>query len=325
MDPLSLSQVSLDRGYFGREAREIFNAELADAGFVTTVERRIWGSQIAPYRRLVRAVSDEVDVGGVSELGGLNALAARAADVLAVTWGGAPEVIAGAVEVWDGARGGWRTLSVSVGGGTSQSSIVRRVLPDDVVLEEDHPGELWAASGRDQRIALWLSLFRGLSRDRAWDRRVFRAYSLLEAVGSEVAPSGVAVTDRNGDGLSDRRGEVATTRTSRGKAYWTVQQSLLALELPDALLLAHPSRTLWAEVGVWVDVRNAVAHEGCWPQPPLPTRSESRRDEVAEAFAAAAGSGGLEDGWTRYSERSCAAVELVLRALLKGHLIASSP
>ena len=43
--PLNLSAVPLDRGYCGREAREIFNAELADAGFVTTVEGYTYGDE----------------------------------------------------------------------------------------------------------------------------------------------------------------------------------------------------------------------------------------------------------------------------------------
>jgi hypothetical protein len=323
MAPLSLSQVSLDRGYVGREARKIFNSELADAGFVTAVERPIWGAQIAPYRRLVSVISDELDVDSVSEVGALNSLAAKCANVLAVIWGGAPEVIAGATEVWE-QRQGWRTLSVSVGGGAWQASIVRKLLPDGAVLEDDDPAELWAASGRDPRVPLWLSLFRGLSGDRAWDRRVFRACSLLETIASEVAPRRSAVVDRNGDELLDREGRVATTKQSQGKIHWTVQRSLVALDLPDVLVAAHPSRTLWEEVGVWYDVRNAVAHEGYWAPPPRPTRRERRRSEVADAFAVAAGGDGLDSGSLRYSDKSCAAVEVVLRAALRGELIRDS-
>ena len=107
MAPLSLSPVSLDRGYVGGEAREIFNAELADAGFVTAVERPIWGAQIAPYRRLVRVIGDELDMDDASKIGALDSLAAKAANVLVVVWGGAPEVIAGATEVWHERRGDW--------------------------------------------------------------------------------------------------------------------------------------------------------------------------------------------------------------------------
>jgi hypothetical protein len=321
MAPLSLSPISLDRGYVGREARGIFNAELADAGFVTAVERPIWGAQIAPYRRLVSVISDELDLDGLAEVGALTSLAANAANVLAVIWGGAPEVIAGATELWDDRHGGWRTLSVSAGGGAWQSSIVRKLLPDGAVLEDDDPGELWAASGSDPRIPLWLSLFRGLSGERAWDRRVFRACSLLETIACEAAPYRSEVVDRDGDVLLDREGRVATTEQSRGKIHWTVQRSLVALGLPDALVAAHPSRTLWAEVGVWYDVRNAVAHEGYWAPPPLPTRRENRRDEVAEAFEVAAAGDGLDTGWLRYSDKSCAAVEIVLRAALHGQLV----
>jgi hypothetical protein len=324
MAPLSLSPVSLERGYVGREAREIFNGELADAGFVTAVEQPIWGAQIAPYRRLVRVVSDELDIVGVSEVGDVDSLAARAANVLVVIWGGAPEVIAGAIEVWDERQGKWSTLSVSVGGGAWQASLVRKLLPSGVVLADDDPDELWAASAEDPRVTLWLSLFRGLSRDRAWDRRVFRACSLLETIASEVAPSRTRVVDRDGDGLLDREGKAATTKQSRGKLHWTVQRSLVALGLPDVLVAAHPTRTLWAEVGVWYDIRNAVAHEGYWPTPPLPTRSTERRDEVAEAFSVAARGDGIDSGWLRYADRSCAAVEVVLRAALKGHLTGSS-
>jgi hypothetical protein len=40
-------------------------------------------------------------------------------------WGGAPEVIARATEVWDGRGRDWRTLSFSVGGGAWLGSMVR--------------------------------------------------------------------------------------------------------------------------------------------------------------------------------------------------------
>jgi hypothetical protein len=320
MGSLRLSPVSLDRGYVGREAREIFNAELADAGFVTAVDRPMWGAQIAPYRRLVRAVSDEFSLGDASHLAALNTVAAKAADLLAVIWGGAPEVVAGATELWDDAQGAWRTLFVSVGGGAWQSSILRKILPVGVDMRTDDPGELWAASEGDPRVSLWFALFRGLSRDRDWDRRMFRACSLLETIGSEVAPRGVPITDRDGRALVDREGRPATTKDTRGRTYWTVQRALVALDLPDAVVVAHASRTLWADVGVWVDVRNAVAHEGYWAPPPLPTRRTSRRDDVAEAFAIAGGGSGREAGWARYADTICGAVEAVLRAVLKGHM-----
>jgi hypothetical protein len=130
------------------------------------------------------------------------------------------------------------------------------------------------------------------------------------------------VTDRDGNALLDRERRPATTKDSRGKSYWTVQHALMVLDLPDTAVVAHPSQTLWTDVGVWVDVRNAVAHEGYWAPPPLPTHRRSRRDEVAEAFTLAGG--GLEAGWTRYADSSCAAVETVLRAFLKGHLLDGS-
>lgn len=66
----------------------------------------------------------------MSEVGALGSLAARVANVVVLIWGGAPEIIAGATEVWDERQGEWRTLSVSVGGGASQSSLVRTLLPD---------------------------------------------------------------------------------------------------------------------------------------------------------------------------------------------------
>lgn len=317
LGPLTLSPVPLEDGYLGKELREVFNAQLAAASFETRVQRPIWGAQIAPYHRLVAAVSDEFLVPSLQATGLLHHLAGRAIDVLGLVWGGAPEVFAAAVEFVEDTEE-WRPLAVSVGGGPWQASVLRKLLHDEQALPDDQPTAIWEAIRDRTREALWLSLARDLARERVWDRRIFRACSLLETMATEVAPPNTVVTDDQGAPLLNRQGEQATTGLPRARTYWALRRSITALGLDPGYLLAHPSRSLWDEIGVWFDVRNMVAHKGFWPAPPAATQRRARRDAVAEAFATAARGDDLAGGWLRYADTAVAAVETVVRAGLGG-------
>ncbi len=152
-----------------------------------------------------------------------------------------------------------------------------------------------------------------------WDVRIFRACSLLEAIASEVLPSGpIPIVDNLGVALCDHEGKPATTAGTRGSIYALVRHCLNVHGLRDATVVTHPSQRLWDEVGVWVDVRHSVAHEGLWAPPPLATGKPARRGRVAAAFTLAGRGDGLDAGWLRYADTSTAAVEAVLRAAVTG-------
>jgi hypothetical protein len=93
---------------------------------------------------------------------------------------------------------------------------------------------------RIRRITLWLSLFRGLAGDRAWDPEGLSGELANGDDRQRVAPSRTRVVDRDGDVLLDREGAPATTKQSRGKIHWAVQRSLAALDLRMRLLRLTP-------------------------------------------------------------------------------------
>jgi hypothetical protein len=316
LPPLRLLPVDLDRGYPGSELREIFNAELAAAGLVTLIEPSGWAVQFAPRHRLVLALTAPLDVGETLAGGSLaSAVVGSLADLLALSHGGAPSVVAGVEEISEDGQH-WRTLAVMAGRGPWPGNSLEK-LPGsaDHVRPLDIAG-LWNEQlFADSQALFWLSLHRGIAAEPRWDVRIFRVCSLLETVGRELVERLTPVVDPDGQLLSDYNGESATAKHLRGLVYVLLQRSLDALSIPESALCAHPSRGLWDEIGIWADIRNVVAHEGRWsPAPALATDRRQRR--VAEAFELAARGDGMESGWLRYEQACAAGAEVVLRATL---------
>ncbi len=210
-------------------------------------------------------------------------LADRIADLATLSYGGEPRVVACACEISEDEGATWRTLSIMVGGGRYPGSALDRLAHGSGLLAFD-PTAVWGLAASDMRLSLWLSLFRSAAGERRWDARIFRVCSLLETVAAALVTRPEALSDLDGVVLLDHEGRPATTDGAWGKVYVLVRNSLSILKVDHRVLLAHPTRALWDEVGVWRDVRNAVAHEGAWPSPPHDTRRPARRDRVAVAF-----------------------------------------
>ena len=316
LQPFVVTPVSPDRKFIGRDGRDIFNAELADARFVTSVTQPTWGVQLWPRRQLALAVCSRVE-GDARTMPMVLALAAnRMTDVLALSHGGDPRVYASAFELSDdGAT--WRTAAVMVGEGPYPGSTLDRLAEGRGLLEALNPAVVWPPA--DLHLALWLSLHRGAAAERAWDARMFRFFALLEAIASEAYPQPVPVVDASGAPVVNAHGTPVTTAAARGATYMLVRRGLQALELDETVLCTHPDRTLWEEVGVWVDVRNTVAHEGVCRPAPAPTRRPARRERTAAAFELA-GRGNADDGSRRYADACAAGAEVVLRAVALGRL-----
>jgi hypothetical protein len=175
--------------------------------------------------------------------------------------------------------------------------------------------QIWDQGPSDPRLPLWMSLHRDNVAEPRWDAQIFRTCSLLETIAREVLPAGpTPIVDQDSNPINGHDGQPATSSHARGALYALVRHCLNVLSIADRPLLAHPDRNLWDEIGVWVDIRNTVAHEGHWLPAPLPARRPAARDRVTAAFELAARGSSLDAGWQRYADTAIAAAEVVLRA-----------
>jgi hypothetical protein len=178
------------------------------------------------------------------------------------------------------------------------------------------PREIWVGAHSAPLVALWLSLYRGVSAEPQWDVRVLRACSLLEAIGRERIDRDTAVVDTDGRALLDHDGRQATARRLRGLLYVLVSQAAKTVLSSPRVLLAYDQRSLWEEVGVWADIRNMVGHEGQWLPPPFPSTLKDQQQRSAAALDLAGRGDGYEGGANRYCDAVMAGTEVVLRSLL---------
>jgi hypothetical protein len=314
---LVVEPVSLEGGFAGRELRQTFNDLLAAHGFVSSFDQPGWAMQLAPRRRLAFVATPPVEVEQVvpasleasRELG-------RLVDALALTHGGAPRIFAGANEFSSDEGRSWRTLALMAGSGTYPGNVLERLLPDGERLGAVDPRDIWVGARSSPLIALWLSLYRGVSAEPRWDVRMLRACSLLEAIGRERIDRDTAVVDTNGEALLNHDGRPATTEALRGLLYMLVSQAVEKVLSSSRVLLTHDERSLWEEVGVWTDIRNMVGHEGQWLPPSFPSTRKGPQQRSAAALKFAGRGDGYEGGANRYCDAIMAGTEVVLRSLL---------
>lgn len=210
---LVVEPVPFEGGFAGRELRQTFNGLLAAHGFVSTFDQPGWATQLAPRRRLAFVATPAVEVEQVApasleashELG-------RLVDALALTHGGAPRIFAAANEFSSDEGRTWRTLALMTGSGPYPGNVLERLLPDGEILATVDPRDIWVAAKSSPLVALWMSLYRGVSAEPRWDVRVLRACSLLEAIGRERIERDTAVVDTDGDALLEHDGRQATRR-----------------------------------------------------------------------------------------------------------------
>lgn len=315
--PLVVEPVPHEGGFAGRELRQTFNDLLAARGFVSMFNQSGWAMQLAPRQQLAFIATPPVEVEEVvpasieasHELG-------RLVDVLALTHGGGPRVFAAANEFSSDQGQSWRTLALMAGSGVYPGNVLERLLPDGETLATVDPRDIWVGAKSSPLIELWLSLYRGVSAEPRWDVRILRACSLLEAIGRERINRGTAVVDTDGEALLDHDGKQATARRLRGLLYVLASQAVETALSSSRVLLAHDSRTLWEEVGVWADIRNMVGHEGQWLPPPFPSTLKDQQQRSAAALELAGREDGYEGGANRYCDAVMAGTEVVLRSLI---------
>lgn len=202
------------------------------------------------------------------------------------------------------------------GSGPYPGNVLERLLPDGEILATVDPRDIWVAAKSSPLVALWMSLYRGVSAEPRWDVRVLRACSLLEAIGRERIERDTAVVDTDGDALLEHDGRQATAGRLRGLLYVLVSRAVETVLSSPRVLLAHEERSLWEEVGVWADIRNLVGHEGQWLPPSLPSTLKGPQQRSAAALDLAGRGDGYERGATRYCDTVMASAEVVLRSLV---------
>lgn len=311
---LRFEPVPHEGGFAGRELRQTFNDLLAARGFVSDFDRPSWAMQLAPRRQLAFVATPPVEVDQVvpASMEASRELR-RLVNVLALTHGGAPQIFAAANELSTDGGKSWRALALMVGSGVYPGSVLERLLPDGELLTAVDPRDIWLRAKSSPLIALWLSLFRGISAETRWDVQVLRACSLLDAIGRERVDRTTEVVDENGKVLLDHGGRPATTRHLRGSTYVLVRDAVGAILSSPRVLLAHDARSLWDEIGIWVDIRNMVAHEGQWLPPAFPSTLEDSQRRSAAALKRVDGGSDYGAGAKRYSETVLAAAETVIR------------
>ena len=316
---LVVTPVPYEGGFAGRELRQTFNNLLAEHDFVSEFDQPGWAMQLATRRRLAFVATPPVEVEQVvpSSMEATRTLS-RLVDALALTHGGAPRIFAAANEFSTDGGGSWRTLALMAGSGTHPGNILERLLPDgDDLIAAIEPRDIWARAEENPLVALWLSLYRGISAQSRWDVRVLRACSLLEAIGRERVDRDTAVVDGSGEALLNHDGSQATAGQLRGLMYMLVRDAVDAVLSSPRALLTHDTRSLWDEIGVWADVRNMVAHEGQWLPPVLPSTLAGAQRRSAAALEFAGRGDSYEAGARRYADAVMAGAETVLRAVCR--------
>jgi hypothetical protein len=132
-----------------------------------------------------------------------------------------------------------------------------------------HLLNLWRDLEADERAQLWLSVYADSFNEARPDHQFLRRFSLLEGIAGSVFRVAQPVFDSSGAPYTLPDGTPYTTDHARGAVYslilriagGTVHLGAYSSQRP-APSGATPEADLWEDVGVWVKIRNVVAHEG---------------------------------------------------------------
>jgi hypothetical protein len=307
----------INHSTLGSDSVDVLNAALTQLGFTSKVEPNAW---LAEMRRKRPAA-----VVYIPRIQAPNAEAAceetrsavfRLLDLMTLKRGAKPEILGGAIESRDATSG-----QVSFAGSWIETAGYTGNLLGGFISGED-PHTLfdhWGAIEQNPRLRLWLSLYADAVADSRWEYRLFRCFNLLEGIGKEELPSNAAVTDSKGDPILQPNNQPYTTSHARGKVYEITKKVALASNqsLQNFAHRANSSPgTLWDEVGIWVKVRNAVAHRGGWSLPDG-TAPDNEHSATEQAIKDHGHDGSMESGTWMLVSNIRNATEATLLAGLK--------
>jgi hypothetical protein len=202
-------------------------------------------------------------------------------DILALRRGAPPRVIGGAVGLLDSQNVPQGDTFWIEGSGYAGNMMGGMLSGENI-----HGLQvLWEGLSREPRARLWLSLYTEALADQRWDYRLFRCFQLLEGIASEVVPEGIAVLDDNGNVRLAPGGDTYTTSRAHGKVYELLRSVAIVSQAAQANFTAQrldgAPVSLWDEVGLWIKIRNEVAHRGSW----LPADGQAPSDTHTSVMA----------------------------------------
>lgn len=176
---------------------------------------------------------------------------------------------------------GWRALAL----GSYEPPYTGNLLGGFISGESAHDlVAQWAALDADPRTAFWLGQANGIRGELRWDARVFRYVALLEAIAREIAPAPADPPSLPGERLLRWDGSPAEPGDARSRVYSLARRAADARQVNSQ---PQVGENLWTAVGLWIDVRNAVAHQGGWSRVAEIEATRDRTIRVRSALAAA--------------------------------------
>lgn len=282
---------------WGREIPEVVPAVLTEHGWDDfSFPGPAWLATTGDWGQASLVIVDDEsnsgeDLAGSAHLQAM-ARAIRFMDLITLIKGGTPRVVASVFAARTSA-GGWQALALSAPSAARTGSDLLSLLPDQAEPRLGTIGNASVAATADPQLVLWLRLFRAACQTEGWDARTFQLFVLLDVIGqAHVAPRQPVLASNNRP-LRNDNGKAATTSQPRGRLYHLVQQSFDACSVPESTVLAHAGHSLWHEIGIWLDIRDIVAHEASWT---AEGRRGSSWERVRAAATVAARGGGLDEG-----------------------------
>lgn len=271
-----LSVLPLRSSTLGSEIPAVLNSVLGQLGWSEGISAEAWADATRAYNpaAVVHApcvIADDPEQAGEH----VRELAIDLLNLVAFRRGDAPRIVASAVGTVANGR-------VSETAFRPEGPGYRGNLLGGFVSGEDPHSLLvqWDAAQRDRRVAFWLSLHASALAEPRWEFRLFRCFSLLEAIGSEVIPSSTPAVDPEGNPRLQDNGKPYTTDHGRVKVHDLLVRVARATERAEGSFVSQVAGTvapaLWEEVGLWLRIRNQVAHGGAWPDPLLVTPKVAR-------------------------------------------------
>jgi hypothetical protein len=257
----------------GTDTCEVLNDVLAQRNFTTRFDPSSWLQKMQRDRPAVVLECRRVLAGSGEQAGQFGReLMHRMLDLMTLRRGAAPRMMAGVVGEATNPPGSYeyRASWIEHSGYTGN-------LLGGPLSGEDIPSlvQYWDGLDRDPRTQLWLSLYSDALADMRWDYRLFRCFNLLEGIAIEcidtgLLPAKTPILDAASTPRLQSNGKKYTTDHARGKVSALLTRTaarthhalnkFAAMQNPPM----PPEDLLWEDVGIWVTVRNDVAHTGSW-------------------------------------------------------------